>query len=248
MNAHRTHGRCSAGEASSTCRVLPWLLAIVVALTLLPAVSPAAAQQADEPVDDHLEFRDDAAPREHLWKPAPRMSPAVIDTQIVGLETWLAIDDAAWVDVEWERDGTEYVAVPVATIWEFSDQVITCDGPGVAYTPGAAGPAPCGREWFQTTDVAPMQLGVRIEYSIDYVNGDEAGTYRQVGLASQVFQLDIGEIQTFGVADDEATPESLFREPHDSADLPQSVGGIDPVAGGCEALIDFFRDCAFGVE
>lgn len=99
--------------------------------------------------------------RPQLFRPGPRTSPYVSGVQYVGLETWLAVDPAAWVPFTTTASAGEVsvtaTATPRRVVWEFSDGVTRiCEGPGVQYSPGAAGPAPCGRYFEHTTDVVPV--------------------------------------------------------------------------------------------
>lgn len=150
--------------------------------------------------------------RDQSWKPAPRLAPDHRGMQVVGLETWLAIDPTAWQTLStFQSDGAIAVAAtatPVRTVWVFSDRVIRCDGPGVEYTAGAAGPAPCGREWEHTTAVAPMALEVYIEYRVDWeASTNEKGTIDPLaGNSLGQFDLTVGEIQSVGTLGDDSHP------------------------------------------
>ena len=145
------------------------------------------------------------------WQPGPRMAPDVRGMQVVGLETWLAIDPAAWVSVSSATSvgevAVQATAVPTKTVWVFSDKTIRCDGPGVAYTPGAPGPAPCGREWEHTTSVAPMAMEVYIEYSVSWSSSiGGTGSLSDSGDSLGEFDLTVGEIQSVGSLGDNDHP------------------------------------------
>jgi DNase/tRNase domain of colicin-like bacteriocin/Pretoxin HINT domain len=221
---------------------------VIPAVTTLVPTAPALAQAADpaadpgdDPIDELLAVRDGKAPLEEMWKPAPRMSPDVKGLQVVGLETWLAIDPASWQTVTWERDGVEYSAVPDETVWQFSDTIIRCDGPGEVYVQGAVDPPSCAREWDHTTDVAPMQMAVWIEYDVNWTAGESAeavdpgktGKYVQAGLPLKTYDLSVGEIQSFGVDDADATPDDMFRPVADQVP-DESIPGIKPEKRKCE--------------
>jgi hypothetical protein len=147
------------------------------------------------------------------WRPAPRMAPHVNGMQVVGLETWLAVDPVAWVPISTvASDGlvtVQATAVPTRSVWVFSDKVVRCDGPGVAYTPGATGPAPCGRDWDHTTSVAPMTMQVYIEYVVNWVSSTGAsGTVDPLsGNSLRPFNLTVGEIQSIGALGDNPHPD-----------------------------------------
>lgn len=151
--------------------------------------------------------------RAQSWKPAPRLAPDHRGMQVVGLDTWLAIDPAAWQTLStFQSDGAIAVAAtatPVRTVWVFSDEVVRCDGPGVQYTPGAPGPPPCGREWEHTTAVAPMAMEVYIEYRVEWESSTgETGTIDPLaGDSLGQFDLTVGEIQSVGTLGDDPHPD-----------------------------------------
>ncbi|MEP1122621.1 MAG: Hint domain-containing protein [Ilumatobacter sp.] len=152
-----------------TNRVVVALVASVMStlacIVLVPDAPVAAApggtfvRQVADPVDE-------GAPTEQFGTVGPRITPGVNEIQVVGLETWLAIDPASYKEISWSTGDVDYRAEPRATIWDFTDLTVRCEGPGTEYTPGAAGPAPCGREWDQTTSVGPMAMTVRVEYEV----------------------------------------------------------------------------------
>ncbi len=157
-----------------------------------------------------------------MWRPAPRITPDVNGMQVVELETWLAIDPTTWVPVSHTEVYGEVVvymtATPVSTIWTFSDGVFRCNGPGVEYTPGAVGPAPCGRDWDHTTSVAPMSMSVVIEYDVTWTSSiGGAGRFVQAGSPLATYDLAVGEIQAIGALGDQASPSSpgLLPDPDD---------------------------------
>lgn len=180
----------------------------------------SADPTAGDGVENYYEDMEDK-----VWRPAPRISPPVGAQQIVGLETWLAIDKEAWERTEWTYGDMKYVADPVNTVWTFTDEVIVCEGHGTEYTEGAEGPAPCGRTWTHTTEVAEMTMEVAIEYRVTWTEqlpkdcksnpgfqgggggttctggGDgESGSYMQKGDPLNTYELRIGEIQSIGTA------------------------------------------------
>ncbi len=112
--------------------------------------------------------------RGEYFRPGARTSPRVDGVQVVGLEMWLAVDPDPRV---WQaftassRVGEVEVsagATPRRVRWEFSDGVVTvCEGPGVQWSPGAAGPARCGRGFERTTaGKPPLVLQVWLEYEV----------------------------------------------------------------------------------
>lgn len=141
--------------------------------------------------------------RPHYYRPAPWTSPAVGGVQIVGLETWLAVQPKVW-EQQTATDGAGEVEVtatasPKRVVWEFSDGVTkVCDGPGVQWTPGVVGPAPCGREFTRTTaGQPPMILQVRLEYQVVWsstIGGSATVTERGEPFRAE---LVVGEVQTY---------------------------------------------------
>lgn len=158
---------------------------------------------------------DDLSPL--LYRPGARTSPHVGGAQFVGLEMWLAIDPASWVPFSATATSGEVdvaaTATPSKMVWEFTDGVVrVCDGPGVEYTPGAAGPAPCGRDFDRTTEVQPVTASVRIEYQISWTSSiGGRGTLVQRGEPNR-YELKVGEVQTYltdGQRRADPAPESL---------------------------------------
>lgn len=208
-------------RASVWSAALLGVLSLATLLAVVPLAEPAAAAPAapaapaEPPAPPVTGTVLDLALldlRAQSWKPAPRLAPDHRGMQVVGLETWLAIDPGAWQTLStFQSDGSVAVAAtatPVRTVWLFSDKVVRCDGPGVEYTAGAAGPAPCGREWEHTTAVAPMAMEVYIEYRVDWeASTGEKGTLDPLaGNSLGRFDLSVGEIQSIGTLGDNPHP------------------------------------------
>ena len=179
---------------------------------------------------------------DQAWRPGVRIAPAVDDLQVVGLETWLAIDPDVYVPIEAAGSSGEVAvqarATPVATVWEFSDRTVRCEGPGVEYTPGAQGPAPCGREWEHTTAVEPMAMEVWIEYDVTWsstVGG--SGQLSRDGESIGVIDLDVGEIQSVG---------TLGDDPH-LQDPGLVDGPEDDLRPECTLMMMARGDCGTGL-
>ncbi len=104
-----------------------------------PAVeelNPAAAAWERSALEEALESL-----RPRYYRPAPWTSPHVDGVQVVGLETWLAVDPKVWEPfTQTSRDGEVEVSAtarPRRVVWEFSDGVVeVCEGPGVQWSPG----------------------------------------------------------------------------------------------------------------
>lgn len=162
-----------------------------------------------------------------LYRPGARTSPPVNGVQVVGVEMWLAVDRAAWVAVtERASDGEVTVtatATPRRTVWEFTDGVVrTCDGPGVEYTAGARGPAPCGRGFEATTDVRPVTASVSIDYLVTW--SSTIGGSGAVGRRGEPnrYELVVGEVQTYLTDGSRPPPPAPAALP-----LPESSRPVD---------------------
>ena len=137
-----------------------------------------------------------------MYRPGARTSPPVNGVQVIGIEMWLAVDPAAWVPLTTNATvgqvSVTATAVPTKMVWEFTDGVTrVCDGPGVQYSPGTPGPAPCGRHFEHTTDVQPVTASVRIEYTINWTSTLlSSGTLTQRGEPNR-YELMVGEVQTY---------------------------------------------------
>lgn len=229
------------------------------------AVAAAPAAPTGETSDDDAAAAEDAATaeacaleralaalQELFYRPAPRISPDHRILQYVELETWLAIDPAAWVeqqatesctvtrqtetegeDGETETQTTETtvsvtaLATPAATIWEFTDGVtVRCEGPGVEYTPGAAGPAECGRYFENTTLVTPVAFSVHIEYGVEWQSSaGSSGELTMNGEPLDQYRLTVGEIQTF--LTDVSSPRPGPPPGHNPIDSNQPIDDSD---------------------
>ena len=143
---------------------------------------------------------DELAPQ--YWRPGARTSPHVDGVQFVGLEMWLAVDPDIWVPISTTTTVGEVsvsaTAVPATMVWEFSDGLTrVCPGPGLQYSPGAAGPAPCGRDFERTTEVVPVAVAVSIDYAVEWTSTlGNAGTLARRGEANR-YELVVGEVQTY---------------------------------------------------
>ena len=224
--ARRPGGWLTARRAGVWLAIVLGVLSLATLLTAVPMTQPVAAapaapaQPPAPPVTGTVLDLALLDLRAQSWKPAPRLSPDHRGMQVVGLETWLAIDPGAWTTLStFQSDGAIAVAAtatPVRTVWVFSDKVVRCDGPGVEYTAGATGPAPCGREWEHTTAVAPMAMEVYIEYRVDWESSTgEKGTIDPLaGNSLGRFDLSVGEIQSVGTLGDDPHPDDPgIRQP-----------------------------------
>ena len=139
-----------------------------------------------------------------LPPPTPRLSP--IDDQIVNLPSWIWIDAGAWQTL------TSTVAVPDVSvtvtarptrmIWTPGDgSSVTCDGPGVPWTPSTVGSAPSCTHTF--THSSAGQPGLAYSSSLTVVwsaswtttgaaGGGDLGTINR----TTTFPLRVGEVQT----------------------------------------------------
>ncbi len=154
------------------------------------------------------------------WVPQPAITPAWDGVQVAGLETWLALDRVGrdpWVTVgpvSVTVDGVTVTgrAVPVATVWRFTDggPEVRCDGPGVVWSEAdflANNPDRCVKEWVHTSAVRDVTMAVAIEYEIrvsSSVSGSTSqrvlgGWYGPVGLT-------VGEKQAVGVWGERVAP------------------------------------------
>lgn len=72
--------------------------------------------------------------------PEPQTSPGLLIDQIVGIETWMWIDDAAWQPITATASipglSVSATATPRRVTWDMGDgAVVECDGPGTVYDP-----------------------------------------------------------------------------------------------------------------
>jgi hypothetical protein len=185
--------------------------------------------------------------RDQTRPPELLVWPQVDGRQVVGLETWLAIDEAnsAWRTLQGSATFGEVTvsttAVPQSVVWEFSDEIVRCDSPGVEYTPGASGPAPCGKDWDHTSEVVPQRLRVWIEYRVSWSSSiGQSGALASLlaGRSHGPVGLAVGEVQAVGVWGDREPPTG-------------SAPGGDPDLGGraeCTLLMMASGECSTGSD
>ncbi len=168
----------------------------VMAVVAPPLVGPAAAH--DDPLEDKLEL---------LNSLPPDLAPDRSDLQIVGLESWLApnrltailpVPDAHRHRFLFWSYPESYIALPRRSIFNFADGVSReCGRNGSRYSPGAAGPPECGRDWFHTTAVLPMWVQTQMEYRVIRLTPFPK-VYTKRTDRSVPYLLDVGEIQAIG--------------------------------------------------
>ncbi len=183
-------------------------------------------------------------------RPVPRIAPAVDQLQVVGLETWLAVDPSTYGDVlvRSERAGDVVVsatATPVGLIWMFDDgstvRELECDGPGVLYSEAALaslGGPPCGWDWEHTTRVAPAEMSVVIAYDVEWTSSlGSSGTFvDRRGFPLTTISLDVDEAQSVGVWGERNRPERTG--------LPE----VDVEIGDCSLLAFSDGECSNFVD
>jgi hypothetical protein len=176
-------------------------LAFIVLVPVMSVLSPALTQPAaahDDPLEDKLAL---------LNSLPPDIAPDRSDLQIVGLESWLAPN---WLtartpvpDIHKHRFlfwsySESYLALPRRSIFNFADGVTKeCGRTGSRYSPGAAGPPECGRDWFHTTAVFPMWMQTQMEYRVIRFT-PWPRIYNKTTENSLPYLLDVGEIQAVG--------------------------------------------------
>ncbi len=141
---------------------------------------------------------------------------------------------------ETSRDGEVEVSAtarPRRVVWEFSDGVVeVCEGPGVQWSPGAVGPAPCGRDFASTTAGGPpMVLQVRLEYEVGW--SSTIGGSGLVAERGEPFraELVVGEVQAYLTDGLRGPPPALEPLPLPESTQPRN----DKDCGGSS-----FWDCS----
>lgn len=189
--------------------------------------------------------------RDDIARPGPATSPHVRDLQYVGLETWLAVDPGAWINLFDQGDDGEVVvtvsAQPTASVWTFEDGVSIRCTTNVAYVEGAPGPAPCGREFTDTTNITNVDFRVHLEYTYQWtstIGGSGSGVISGEDLGR--FPLTVGEIQTFLTDGDVDVPDAGGDHPPIGSEFPRddSNCGITDLGDCLGDVIEGLTDLA----
>ena len=164
---------------------------IQIIVEVTPAVPPAA-------------IRDIAAARLEPPPPNPETSPPLAEEAFVQVPTWLWLDSAYWSPVEVsETRGVTTVTVratPTHARWEMGDEGgVTCWGPGVAWTSGAAEDATdCSYTYRHSSYGEPggrFDASVTVTWEFEWwINDVYRGVFGTVDLSSG-FEVAVAEIQ-----------------------------------------------------
>lgn len=149
-------------------------------------------------------LRDIAAARLDPPAPAPVTSPPLGRPSFVGVATWLWLDPGAWVVVEEsETRGFTTVTVraaPVLATWTLGDEaVVTCWGPGVAWTSGLSEDATDCSHMFEHSSYGEpegrFEASVTVTWEFEWwINTTYQGVFGTVDVASP-FVVAVAEIQ-----------------------------------------------------
>lgn len=137
--------------------------------------------------------------------PEPRTNPDAGHRQLVGIDTWLWIDPAAWQP----RSATASIpglsatvtAQPTHVVWDMGDgTVVTCDGPGTPYDtsrPAAAQSTDCSH-LYQHRGI--HDASATIHWSVTWTATDgDGGTLADVARTTR-FTMHVAERQAVGRA------------------------------------------------
>ncbi len=134
--------------------------------------------------------------------PEPQANPPVDAEQLVGVKTWLWVDQAGWQPASATATvpglSATVTATPVATEWKMGDgKTVHCEGPGTPYTDGAR-TTDCGHLYSvastgRTGGVYDAAVTVvwSVRWSATDGTGGDLGTLRR----TTPFQLQVGERQ-----------------------------------------------------
>lgn len=145
--------------------------------------------------------------RRLITAPVPELSPPGIG--YVNLETWLATTDPGPLAATAAIPGLSVTATATvdSTEWTTGDgDTITCDGVGVAWTPGTPDdePAPCGHTY--TTHGAPALGSTPFTISVAHTwhvtwqaTTGESGDLGTIAGPTTTISYEVREIQTIGI-------------------------------------------------
>lgn len=140
---------------------------------------PGAAAAAADPAQVAV------AARDRLTLPAVRVRSSPAGPQLVGLPTWLWIDQAGWEPVS-RTVGVPGVSVtatarPVSVVWSTGDGgAVQCAGPGTPYTSGgdpAATSPDCGHTYTQVSPAGGFTVSATVRWSVSWSGAGEAGVF-----------------------------------------------------------------------
>ncbi len=145
--------------------------------------------------------------RRLITAPVPELSPPGIG--YVNLETWLATTDPGPIAATAAIPGLSVTATATveSTAWTTGDgEEITCDGVGVAWTPGTPDdePAPCGHTYTNHGAPAlgstPFTITVAHTWHVEWrANTGEAGDLGTITGPTTTVTYEVREIQTIGI-------------------------------------------------
>jgi hypothetical protein len=114
-------------------------------------------------------------------------SPATSADQLVGLPTWLWLDQAGWqpttATAAVPGESVTATATPTSVTWSFGDgTTLTCQGPGTPYSAGDSPQQPsptCGHTYTTTSANQPdaaFTVTATVSWSVVWAGGGQAGT------------------------------------------------------------------------
>jgi hypothetical protein len=114
-------------------------------------------------------------------------SPATSADQLVGLPTWLWLDQAGWqattATAAVPGESVTATATPTSVTWNFGDGTsLTCQGPGTPYSAGDSPQQPsptCGHTYATTSANQPdaaFTVTATVSWSVAWAGGGQAGT------------------------------------------------------------------------
>lgn len=150
------------------------------------------------------EIRDVATARLEPPSPAPQTSPPIARQTFVRVATWLWLDPASWTPIEvTETQGLTSVTVratPTGAVWSMGDgEEVTCSGPGLAWTSGAAEDATdCSYTYEHSSYGEPggrFAASVTVTWVFEWwINGVAQGGFGSVDVSAS-FPMAVAEIQ-----------------------------------------------------
>ena len=114
-------------------------------------------------------------------------SPATNADQLVGLPTWVWLDQAGWqpktASAAVPGESVTATATPTSVTWNFGDGTsLTCQGPGTPYTAADSPQQPsptCGHTYATTSVNQPdnaFNVTATVSWSVNWAGGGQTGT------------------------------------------------------------------------
>ncbi|WP_344627666.1 hypothetical protein [Kitasatospora arboriphila] len=176
-------------------------------ITGAPLWAEIAGGGTSAPAVDPAVLAAEAVSRLELPKPVVRMSPVETARQVVGVPSWLWVEQSSWKPVRSTAEVpgvvVEAVAVPVSSVWDLGDgsRPVECRGPGTPFRPGgddSAASPDCGHVFARPSagsEGGVFKAAVTTHWSVTWSGAGRGGTFPDL-VARTELPVRVAEIQS----------------------------------------------------